>query len=142
VSFCIAVNQQYRDQEGNLRETTTLVPIVVQGPQAEYCTQSLKKGYAVAVDGRLRIDTFQTEEGERRKVVEVIAQQVEFLGRQPPEEGEKPPEEPPPSQTPSTRVMYCWNCKTSVKAEAIWNDLDEKVEYRCTKCGYLIGSHR
>lgn len=79
--FNIAVNQRYRDQEGNLQETTTFVPIVTWGPQAESCANYLQKGRQVAVDGRLRIDTFETQEGERRKVVEVIAQRVEFLGR-------------------------------------------------------------
>ncbi|HIC95626.1 TPA: single-stranded DNA-binding protein [Candidatus Bipolaricaulota bacterium] len=99
--FNIAVNQQYRDQEGNLQETTIFVPIVVWGAQAESCANFLKKGRQVAVDGRLRIDTFETQEGERRKVVEVVAQRVEFLGGRPePEleetipEGEGEGEEP------------------------------------------------
>jgi single-strand DNA-binding protein len=61
--FNIAVNQQYRDQEGNLQETTTFIPIVVWGAQAESCANFLKKGRMVAVDGRLRIDTFETQEG-------------------------------------------------------------------------------
>ncbi len=95
--FNIAVNQQYRDQEGNLQETTTFIPIVVWGAQAESCANFLKKGRLVAVDGRLRIDTFETQEGERKKVVEVIAQRVEFLGGRAEAEGpaeEKLPEEP------------------------------------------------
>lgn len=95
--FSIAVNQRYRDQEGNLQETTTFVPIVVWGAQAESCANFLKKGRPVAIEGRLRIDTFQTQEGERKKVVEVIAQRVEFLGarpEEPVEAEERPPEEP------------------------------------------------
>ena len=48
----------------------------------------------MAVDGRLRIDSFQTDEGERRKVIEVVADTVQFLGggsgggRKPVAEGE------------------------------------------------------
>jgi single-strand DNA-binding protein len=91
--FNIAVNQQYRDQEGNLQETTTFIPIVVWGAQAESCANFLKKGRMVAVDGRLRIDTFETQEGERKKIVEVIAQRVEFLGGR--AEAEVPLEEKP-----------------------------------------------
>jgi single-stranded DNA-binding protein len=50
------------------------------------------------VEGRLRIETYQTEEGERRKVAEVVARTVQFLDRRgaplepkeiPPEEGEE-----------------------------------------------------
>jgi single-strand DNA-binding protein len=78
--FSIAVNRRYRDREGNLQEETTFVPIVVWGAQAENCANYLAKGRAVAVDGRLRIETFETEEGERRKVAEVVAESVQFLG--------------------------------------------------------------
>jgi single-strand DNA-binding protein len=103
--FSIAVSRQYRDQEGNLQKETTFVPIVVWGQQAENCANFLKKGRPVAVDGRLRIDTFETQEGERKKVVEVIAQRVEFLGGRPAEAEEKPPEEAeekPPEEPEST----------------------------------------
>lgn len=85
--FSIAVNRRYRDKEGNTKEETTFVPIVVWGPQAENCANYLGKGRSVAVDGRLRIDTFQTEEGERRKVAEVVAETVQFLGGGPSRKG-------------------------------------------------------
>lgn len=77
--FSIAINRRWRDRDGNLQEETTFVPIVVWGQQAEHCVNFLAKGRAVAVEGRLRIDTYQTEEGERRKVAEVIARNVQFL---------------------------------------------------------------
>lgn len=98
--FSIAVNRRWRDRDGNLQEETTFVPIVVWGPQAEHCVNFLSKGSTVAVEGRLRIDTYQTEDGERRKTVEVVARTVQFLDRReaapeseikeiPPEEGEE-----------------------------------------------------
>lgn len=96
--FSIAVNRRWRDRDGNLQEETTFVPIVVWGQQAENCVNFLSKGSTVAVEGRLRIDTYQTEEGERRKTVEVVARTVQFLDRRepapelkeiPPEEGEE-----------------------------------------------------
>ncbi len=99
--FSIAINEQYRDAEGHQQERTTFVPIVVWGAQAESCASYLSKGRMVAVDGRLRIDTFETQDGERRKVVEVVAQRVEFLGGRREEaaevsepEAELEPEEP------------------------------------------------
>jgi len=77
--FSIAVNRRWRDRDGNLQEETTFVPIVVWGQQAETCANFLAKGRLVAVEGRLRIETYQTEEGERRKVAEVVARTVQFL---------------------------------------------------------------
>lgn len=78
--FAIAINRRWKDREGALQEETTFVPIVVWGQQAENCANYLEKGRLVAVEGRLRIDSFETEEGERRKVVEVVAENVQFLG--------------------------------------------------------------
>ena len=78
--FSIAVNRQYKDASGQLKEEVTFVPIVTWGPQAENCANYLSKGRSVAVEGRLRIDSFENAEGERRKVVEVVATTVQFLG--------------------------------------------------------------
>jgi single-strand DNA-binding protein len=78
--FAIAINRRWKDREGALQEETTFVPIVVWGQQAENCANYLEKGRLVAVEGRLRIDSFETEEGERRKVIEVVAENVQFLG--------------------------------------------------------------
>jgi len=78
--FSIAVNRQYKDATGQLKEDVTFVPIVVWGNQAENCANYLSKGRSVAVEGRLRIDSFENADGERRKVVEVVASTVQFLG--------------------------------------------------------------
>ena len=89
VRFSIAVNRQYKDASGQLKEETTFVPIVVWGNQGENCANYLSKGRSVAVDGRLRIDSFENAEGERRKVVEVVASNVQFLGG-PPRSSDQP----------------------------------------------------
>ena len=81
--FSIAVNRQYKNASGQLQEETTFVPIVTWGSQAENCANYLSKGRSVAVEGRLRIDSFENAEGERKKVVEVVASTVQFLGGAP-----------------------------------------------------------
>jgi len=81
--FSIAVNRQYKDGSGQLQEETTFVPIITWGSQAENCANYLSKGRSVAVEGRLRIDSFENADGERRKVVEVVASSVQFLGGAP-----------------------------------------------------------
>ncbi len=78
--FSIAINRQYKDSSGQLQEDVTFVPIVTWGSQAENCSNFLRKGRSVAVEGRLRIDSFENAEGERVKVVEVVASNVQFLG--------------------------------------------------------------
>jgi single-strand DNA-binding protein len=78
--FSIAINRQYKNSSGQLQEEVTFVPIVTWGSQAENCANYLSKGRSVAVEGRLRIDSFENAEGERKKVVEVVASSVQFLG--------------------------------------------------------------
>lgn len=80
VRFSIAVNRQFKDASGKLQEEVTFVPIVVWGPQGENCANYLRKGRPVAVEGRLRIDSFENSEGEKVRVTEVIASSVQFLG--------------------------------------------------------------
>jgi len=78
--FAIAINRQYKDASGQLQEEVTFVPIVTWGSQAENCANYLRKGRSVAVEGRLRIDSFENAEGERVKITEVVASTVQFLG--------------------------------------------------------------
>ncbi len=80
VRFSIAVNRQYKDASGKLQEEVTFVPIVVWGSQAENCANYLRKGRSIAVEGRLRIDSFQNADGEKVRITEVVASNVQFLG--------------------------------------------------------------
>ena len=84
VNFRIAVNSRRMNPDTQTwEEETTFVPIVAWGKQAENCAAYLQKGRLVAVDGRLRIRSFETQDGERRRIAEVVAQRVHFLGPKP-----------------------------------------------------------
>ena len=98
--FSIAINRQYKDASGQLQDEVTFVPIVTWGNQAENCANYLSKGRSVAVEGRLRIDSFENAEGERKKVVEVVAQNVQFLGG-PPRTSDEPGTVPPSTPKPT-----------------------------------------
>lgn len=79
VDYGLAVNRNYQDSSGEWQEETTFVDITVWGRQAENCSQYLSKGSRVFVDGRLRLDRWETDEGDRRSKHGVTAQQVIFL---------------------------------------------------------------
>jgi len=78
--FSIAINRRYKDSSGQQQEDVTFVPITTWGSLAENCANYLSKGRSVAVEGRLRISSFETKEGDKRKMTEVVAQNVQFLG--------------------------------------------------------------
>jgi len=78
--FRIAVNRQYKDASGQLKDETAFIPIVTWGTQAENCANYLRKGRSVAVEGRIRIYTFNDDEGKEVRWFEIVAQNVQFLG--------------------------------------------------------------
>ncbi len=78
--FSIAVNRKYKDSSGEYQEDVTFVPITVWGKQAENVSNYLSKGRSVMIEGRLRISNFETDQGEKKKYTEVVAQSVQFLG--------------------------------------------------------------
>lgn len=75
----IAVNER-RKQDDEWKEVAHFFDVVVWGKQAESSTTFLKKGRAVAVDGRLQSRSWETPDGQKRSVVEVVADRVVFLG--------------------------------------------------------------
>ena len=78
--FGLAVNRQYRDQSGQNQEETTFLDITVWGRQGETCNQYLNKGRSVFVEGRLQYDSWETQDGQRRSKIRVVAERVQFLG--------------------------------------------------------------
>ena len=78
-SFALAVDRPFNNQQGE-RETD-FIDIVCWRQLAEQVSQHLTKGRLVAVEGRLQIRSYETQDGQRRKVAEVVANTVRFLDR-------------------------------------------------------------
>ncbi len=77
----IAVSEAYRNKEGAMVERTCFADAVVWGRQAETCCQYLRKGSGVLLEGRLQLDQWETESGEKRSRLRVCAERVQFLPR-------------------------------------------------------------
>ena len=77
-SFSLAVNRTYTNQAGE-READ-FINIVVWRKQAENVKNYLSQGSQVAVDGRIQTRTYDGEDGKKRYITEVVADNVEFLG--------------------------------------------------------------
>jgi single-strand DNA-binding protein len=74
----IAVNTRRKNGD-TWEEKPNYFRVTVFGKQAETCGQYLKKGRAVAIDGRLDWSTYERE-GQKRESVDIIAETVQFLG--------------------------------------------------------------
>jgi len=78
-SFTLAVDRPFTNQAGE-RETD-FIDVVAWRKLADQVAQHLTKGRLVAVEGRLQIRSYETQEGQKRKVAEVVADSVRFLDR-------------------------------------------------------------
>ncbi|CFW99827.1 Nucleic acid-binding, OB-fold [Syntrophomonas zehnderi OL-4] len=74
-SFTLAVNRKYN------REETDFIDVVAWRQSAEFCANYGSKGRLTMVEGRLQIRTYETQEGQKRKVTEVVADELKFLDK-------------------------------------------------------------
>jgi single-strand DNA-binding protein len=78
--FGMAVNRRRKNDAGEWVEEANFFNIVVWGRQGENCANYIHKGSPVAIEGRLQSRSWETEDGQKRNVVEVVADNVQFLG--------------------------------------------------------------
>ena len=76
----IAVNSRRKDQSGNWVDKPNYFDVTVWGAQGENCATYLSKGRPVAIEGRLDWREWETQEGQKRQAVQIIANSVQFLG--------------------------------------------------------------
>ena len=77
-TFSLAVNRNFQNQSGE-READ-FINIVVWRKQAENVKNFLSQGSQVAIDGRIQTRSYDDNNGQKRYVTEVVADNVEFLG--------------------------------------------------------------
>jgi single-strand DNA-binding protein len=78
-SFSLALNRSYKGSDGNWQEATDYIDVVAWGALGERVAQYLSKGRPCLVNGRLQSRSWE-QDGQKRSKVEVIAQDVTFLG--------------------------------------------------------------
>lgn len=97
-SFRLAVNRRFTNQQG-VREAD-FIPVIVWRQQAETCARYLSKGSQCGVVGTIQTRSYDAQDGSKRYVTEVVADEVEFLGSR----GDRPApmgDEPSAVQAPS-----------------------------------------
>jgi len=76
----LAINENFKNKAGEMVEQTCFVDVVVWGRQAETSAEYLHKGSPVFVEGRLQLDQWENQQGEKRSKLRVRADRVQFLG--------------------------------------------------------------
>ena len=76
----VAVNRKYKDLEGNEREEVTFIDVDVFGRTAEVINQYCQKGSPLLIEGRLKLDSWENNDGEKRSKLKVILENFQFVG--------------------------------------------------------------
>ena len=79
-SFGLAATRRYRGQDGEQKEETCFVDVEAWARRAEVISEYLSKGSPVFIEGRLRLDAWETPQGDKRSRLRVVAENFQFLG--------------------------------------------------------------
>ena len=79
-NFGLAVNRRYTNSDGEKVDDVCFVDVVAWDKLAEICGEYLSKGSPVFIEGRLQMDSWEQEDGQKRSKLKVIAQNIQFLG--------------------------------------------------------------
>jgi len=93
VNLRLAVNRRYKDKSQEFKEEVCFITVVVWDKQAETVNQYLHKGSPVFIEGRLQSRSWEDNSGQKRNVIEVRAERVQFLGAGQGNKQALPPEE-------------------------------------------------
>ena len=99
-TFRLAVQRRFANQQG-VREAD-FISIVAWRQTADLVARFLTKGSKCAVVGSLQTRTYDAQDGTKRYVTEVIADEVEFVGSRPNGSGQYNPGDVPPPPEPSS----------------------------------------
>ncbi|MCL4376911.1 MAG: single-stranded DNA-binding protein [Actinobacteria bacterium] len=72
----VAVNRKWKNREGNDMENVEFFNITAWNKLAENCANDLKKGDRIMVSGRLNHRSFETKDGKKINIMNVIADVV------------------------------------------------------------------
>lgn len=94
--FSLATGSKWKDKDGQWQDRTDWHNIVAFGRTAEVCNEYLKKGSQVYIEGRIQTRSYDDRDGNKKWITEIIARNVNLLGRKGepeeeiPEEAEQP----------------------------------------------------
>lgn len=83
----LAVNDRRKSASGEWIEETTFVDVTLWSRTAEIASEYLTKGSSVLIEGRLKLDSWETNDGQKRSKLKVVGERMQMLGAR----GEKGP---------------------------------------------------
>jgi len=78
--FTMATNESYKNEKGERVQSTEWHNLVAWGNLAGIIEKYVAKGKEIAVEGKLTYRSYETSEGEKRYVTEIVAHEILLLG--------------------------------------------------------------
>jgi len=76
----LAVNDRRKNSEGQWVDETTYVDVTLWGRTAEVAGEYLSKGSPVLIEGRLKLDSWETGDGQKRNKLRVVCERMQMVG--------------------------------------------------------------
>lgn len=93
-TFTMAIDRDYKNKDGSI--TTDFIPVEIMGKPAEFVANYITKGRLVGVQGSIRVDRYETPDGEKRTFTKVAGRNIQALeSKTKVEQGEQAPQESP-----------------------------------------------
>ena len=93
-TFTLAIDRDYKNKDGSI--TTDFIPVEIMGKPAEFVANYITKGRLVAIQGSVRVDRYETPDGEKRTFTKVAGRNIQALeSKSKVEQGEQAPQEAP-----------------------------------------------
>jgi len=75
----VAVNDRYKNASGEWVEEATFVDVTLWARTAEVASEYLSKGSPLLIEGRLKLDSWETNDGQKRSKLRVICERMQML---------------------------------------------------------------
>jgi len=79
-NLSLAVNESWKDKDGNKQEKTEWIRVVAFKRLAEIMAQYLQKGSQVYIEGRIQTRSWDDKDGNKKYMTEIVANQIQMLG--------------------------------------------------------------
>ena len=86
--FSLAVNRRWKDASGGDREEVLFIDCAAFGKIGQTIGESLTKGRPIHIEGHLRLEQWEQEDGQRRSKIRVVVEQFRFVDRKPGSNGQ------------------------------------------------------
>ncbi len=80
-SFGIAVSRNWTSPEGEKKEDVCFVDITMFGKRGEIISEYFSKGSPIFIEGRLQFRQWESQDGQKRNALRVVAEDFQFIGQ-------------------------------------------------------------